>query len=350
MSILKKIGCKNCGAEVVFDPSTQLSNCNFCGSTFEIESATDEEIIKPDSILPFSISKEEYQKAVFEFLSEGDYTPDDILTSTIFESVNGSYLPMWLYSGKYSGNWSASSGYNRTEEYVGKGLDGKLTTKTRTVTDWRPSNGNCNGEYTVFGFAGDSESVKGTIADYAHETQFSRGDLKNFDTEYTAGFTMLEFAQDQHETWDNFANSRAHAIIEASATSRIPGDTYKDFYVEAVFDKEKTLRTYVPFWITTYNYNDNEFYVYMDGRDMTRLKGTKPEDTQRKDEVAKKFYPGHIVLAVAIIMCFVLDMTATIGWVLVIAIIAAYVWGYSEKSKILNASKKIRQDILENYK
>ena len=352
MSSLKKIGCKNCGAEVVFDPATQLSNCNFCGSTYEIETAKDESSIEIDGILPFSVSKEDYQRNVYEFLSEGDYTPDDILTSTIFESVTGSYLPMWLYSGKYEGNWSASSGYRRIESYVGRDSNGRAVEKTRTVTDWRPSNGNCNGEYTVFGFAGDNDAIKPTISDYAHGTQFSRGAIKDYEPQYTTGFTMLDFKNDEHDTWDFNSKSRAEALVRASAEARIPGDTFKDFYVEAVYHQNKSLRTYVPFWITTYKYGDEEFYVYMDGTNQDRLQGLRPEDNERKALVKKKFWPGHITLALVLIIVFAaggFEFDA-VGWFLVIAIVVAYGWGFYEKSKIINASKKARQEILENFK
>ena len=78
---LSKISCDSCGAELIFNPSSQTTLCNFCGSTFEIEKAEkDVEIMSPDAILPFSVSKEEFKNGVMEFLSEGDYTPDDILT------------------------------------------------------------------------------------------------------------------------------------------------------------------------------------------------------------------------------------------------------------------------------
>ena len=58
---LNKIGCTNCGAEVLFDPGTQVLNCNFCGSTFEVEEAVEEKVITPDGILPFSIKKEMFR-------------------------------------------------------------------------------------------------------------------------------------------------------------------------------------------------------------------------------------------------------------------------------------------------
>ena len=55
---LKKISCSSCGAGLMYDPDTQMTNCNFCGSKYEIEKATDEELILPDGIIPFKITKE----------------------------------------------------------------------------------------------------------------------------------------------------------------------------------------------------------------------------------------------------------------------------------------------------
>ena len=34
---LKKIGCTSCGAELVFDPGTQMANCIFCGNDFDLQ-------------------------------------------------------------------------------------------------------------------------------------------------------------------------------------------------------------------------------------------------------------------------------------------------------------------------
>ena len=73
---------------------------------------------------------------------------------------------------------------------------------------------------------------------------------------------MLEFSQDEHDTWDRNSKGRADAIVNAAAQSRVPGDTYKDFYVEAVYTKNKSMRTYVPFWITTYNYGEDNLRIY----------------------------------------------------------------------------------------
>lgn len=357
---LKKIGCSNCGAELIFDPGTQMTNCNFCGSQFEIEKVQDEEIITPDGILPFKVTKKDYEQAVLSWLSEGDYTPDDILNSTIFESVNGVYLPMWFYRGRYSGNWSASSGYDRWETYLAKDSSGKLVEKKRLVTDWRPSSGQCSGEFAILAFAGVGKGIKSDIAVYAHGTSFNRGELKAYDPKYTMGFNLIEYTIDEHHTWDTLGKIQADAKVEADSKARIPGDRYKDFYVDALYDKETPLRTYVPFWITNYKYGDKDFHVYMDGSSTSRIQGVRPEDQARKDEVKKKFYKGHFGCASTILLALILifgveqysstyGTLQTLTGVFTIVTLVLYGIGAYQKNQILKASKAKRQEILKNF-
>lgn len=356
---LKKIGCSNCGAELIFDPGTQMTNCNFCGSQFQIEKAQDEEIATPDGILPFKVTKENYEQAVLSWLSEGDYTPDNILNSTIFESVNGVYLPMWFYKGRYNGNWSASSGYDRKETYLGKDSKGKTVEKTRTVTDWRPSSGQCSGEFAILAFAGAGKGIKSDVAVYAHGTSFNRGDLKPYDPKYTMGFNLIEYTVDEKDTWDTLGKIQANSFVETETKPRIPGDRYKDFYVDALYDKENPLRTYVPFWITNYKYADKDFHVYMDGTSTARINGVRPEDQARKDEVNKKFYKGNFGCATTIIVFLITSYgigsssPAYDTWINIIifltfATLALYGIGAYQKNKIINDSKARRQEILKN--
>lgn len=357
---LKKIGCSNCGAELIFDPGTQMTNCNFCGSKFQIENIKDEEVIMPDGILPFKITKDQYEDAVLGWLSEGDYTPDDIINSTVFDSVNGVYLPMWLFKGRYHGNWSASSGYNRTEYYnEWSESQKKMVRKSRTVTDWQPSSGQCAGEFTILAFAGAGKGINLDIAVYAHGTNFSRGDMKPYDTQYTMGFNIIDFTSDDHSTWDSLGKIQADSQVEIDAKQRIPGDKHKDFFCDVLYDKEKPLRVYVPFWITNYKYDDKDFHVYMDGTTSSRIQGIRPEDQARKDEVKKKFYKGHFGCATTILIVLIgafgvekygsaYDTLQSLTGFFTIVTLALYGIGAYQKNQILKASKTRRNEILKN--
>ena len=105
---LKEINCSNCGGQIRFEPSTQLVVCNFCGSSFDIMKAESVQTESPDSIVPFKITKQQFQRLIFPWLIQGDYTPDDILFSATLQRIDGIYLPFYLVEGEYSGSWAAS--------------------------------------------------------------------------------------------------------------------------------------------------------------------------------------------------------------------------------------------------
>ncbi len=285
---LKKISCSNCGAELMYDPGTQMTNCNFCGSKFEIEKATDEELILPDGIIPFIITKEEYHNAVLQWLSDGDYTPDDILTSSVFDQINGVYLPMYFFKGEYHGNWSASSGYDKTVRYSEYSeSQKKIVNKTKTVTDWRPSSGQFKGTFSLLGFAGSGQGIKPEIAVYSHDTTFNIEKLKKYDSKYTLGFNLLEFTTREEDVWDIFGKPRGDAIANADIQNRIPGDKYRDLTSDLFYDREEAIKVYVPYWVVYYKYAEKEFHVCMDGTTTSRISGERPVNEKTKSEANK---------------------------------------------------------------
>ncbi|MBM55343.1 MAG: hypothetical protein CMB32_02165 [Euryarchaeota archaeon] len=356
MDSIKKICCQNCGAEIMFSPGTQLLLCNFCGSEFQIESATDSEVKSVSSILPFSTTANQFEIAALKWLSEGDYTPDDILEGSLFNNQVGMYLPMWLFNGKYDGEWSASSGYDRIEEYWDKSYDGKkLVKKTRTVTDWRPSNGNCKGKFTFLATASNESSVPRSVKDFSHGVGFEAGELKEFKIEYTQGFSLIELELDSDEAWNYHGESQANNYVELQSRKRIPGDRYKDFYVNAVYDIDTKLSCYVPFWLRNYKYKDSEFYLYMDGTNVLRLDGVRPKDEERESIVSsietKRNWGCGGFFVLGLLLFYALldsDEDAAMG-VMFGAMIVGLIFYYVQNKKvntILEESKKVRQEKL----
>lgn len=365
MSELKKISCKSCGASLMFDPATQMSSCNFCGTKFEIELAEEANLtISPDGLIPFSVTHDQFKSLLFVWLSEGDYTPDNILTSSVFDEINGLYLPQYFYEGRYSGNWSASSGYKRQESYVVI-VNNKAVTKYRTVTDWRPSNGQVANNYTILGFAGQSEILPATIAPFMHDCSFSGGQLKPFNTEYTAGFNILPFELDSDIIWNSLGSSQADAIAGADMVERIPGDIYKDLTYDMNYEHKKVTNILSPAYIVHYEFAGENFYVYMDGDKSTRIEGERPVDKERQDKVhalkkpIRRFWWGFGITAV-LMMIIYYNMSYSeqssfeegfmpiyfIG--MIIWGIIAYVKSNNAVKAVLEASKKRRQDILQS--
>lgn len=369
-AVLKEITCSNCGAELLFDPETQLASCNFCNSRFEIKNSEEKSVIIPGGIVPFSVSKKDYESRVLEYLSEGDYTPIDILESSVFSSVNGIYLPVWYYSGKYRGNWSASSGYNYIEEYQVR-EDNKWVTKQRVVTDWRPSSGNCDGDLLVTGYAAGER--KSELVVFTWDTVLKKNKIKPFDSKYTVGFNLLEFKLDEHESWNEYGATAADHYVRTNVYPRIPGDLYKDVHVEAVYDKEKPIRVYYPVWITYYKYNGKEYYVWMDGSNSSRIFGTQPEDASIKSKsefFLKIFKYWWIVVVVWVLWGFITffsseseghglgdhwwDEDVDFWWFKFFFVLGGwgllYILGIIQKKVVISSAKNRRNEVLNRIK
>lgn len=358
---LQKISCDSCGAELIFNPKSQSTLCNFCGSTFEIEKAEKNlELILPDGILPFRVTKDQFKTGMLEWLSEGDYTPDDILSSSVFDEYNGVYLPMYFFSGQYSGNWSASSGYERQEEYTTRDSQGRLVRKTRTVTDWRPSNGQIGGSYNILAFAGNPD-INADVVLFCQDTGLNKGAIKEFDIKYTLNFSLLEFITPEDQSWDALGQVQLDSLGKSDIKTRIPGDTYKDLRYDLSFKHKSIGKYYIPTWVAFYKYSGEEYHVCFDGSELSRKDGSRPVDEKRQKAAKMKFMHGHVGLgATAGLLLFTIfgigtrdpafDAMFSFSMILGGITILLYIIGYFRKKNLLKRSKIKRQEILNKIK
>ena len=347
---LNKATCSNCGAQLIFDIVTQATVCNFCGGQFSIGKAEGGQSIWADKIVPFKVDKKSFHQAVLAWLSEGDYTPDDILLSSVFDQPNGLFLPMYFFSGAYDGTWSASSGYRRKEEYQHwNDHQKKFETKTREVTDWRPSNGQIKGTFEVLCFGGAGPGIKAEVVNYAENADFETSDFKEFDSQYTLGFGLLEYTSKKDDVWRADGNSQAERRAESSV--KPPGDTYKDLNCTVRCDLNETLRVYTPFWIVYYTYRDKKYYVIMDGAHSSTIEGKRPEDKNKIDQVKKFFFVPKITLfawlAVWSALAYFTEYGTYAFGLGASLSLGLFISAFMRKNNLIKKSKMKRQEILK---
>jgi hypothetical protein len=348
---LTELKCSNCGAEVQFLPGLVLSVCGYCGSKFSTGAVkTEVSVDAPDLIAPFLVTRDRFLAAIRSWLSAGDYTPDDVLTADI--ETKGTYLPFYAWSGEYRADWSASSGYDRQEEYMEMSGD-KLVKKRRTVTDWRPSNGVVNGKYLVYTLA--SDALDGALTSFCEEKPPSSA--VSFDPKQITGFTLEPFEKDKTEFQSRLEND-VDAIAESKAAPLVPGDRKKDLNCTTKIVSQNCNRIYLPFWVTTFVYSGKPFRCIVDGVEAGRIIGQRPEDPDRIKKAKKLLLPGKLALiavGIALVVPPILGMHFLVGihkW-LVFGLFGAWVilaiGGAIAKSVMLSKSKKLRQTLLAQF-
>ncbi|MEZ4685604.1 MAG: hypothetical protein R3B47_05935 [Bacteroidia bacterium] len=85
--------CDSCGAERILPEDQVGLTCPFCASESVNESATETRFIKPDGILPFSISKELAYDHFRTWLGTGWFVPNNLRKLASMEKIEGVYLP-----------------------------------------------------------------------------------------------------------------------------------------------------------------------------------------------------------------------------------------------------------------
>lgn len=362
---LKEIKCPNCAGEVQFDPSMQLSVCIHCGSKFEIEQPKDIKAIAPDGIVPFNLTLEQARNIFLEWLVQGNYTPDDILSQYSMKTFSGVYLPFYLFDKlSYRVSWSASCGYDRNETYTdyetrttSSGRTYKEpVTKTRTVTDWKPSSGEITGAYSKSSLilaTGKPEKM----ATFCESSPCAKDSIKTFHTGYILGFGLGPFALPEKTAYENRIKQDLNKQIDKDVKRDIPGDRQRDISWNGDIYGISPKKLYLPYWTAVYSYKGKQYRSVIDGQASSRISGEKPQDSDKKKKVFMFFLPLIIFLVLyAAIFGFFKDNILTssfseyvISFGVGVSVILAIV-GLVRRSRLIKQSEKIRKDMLEKLK
>lgn len=116
----KLIICANCGGQSVYDTEQVTGACPFCGSTSVAPAAENNQIMVPNAVIPFSITKEQTQDLFINFAKRKKLVNKKVFDCKL-EKVVGIYLPYWTFDAL-----TASTYYGEhIEDSRGKPVTGK---------------------------------------------------------------------------------------------------------------------------------------------------------------------------------------------------------------------------------
>lgn len=380
---LSALSCKNCDAELLLNDNSSVTICNFCGTPFEVQnqmSQTQSKTTDVCDVVPFSVTQEQFHRRALEWLSEGDYTPDDILLKSEFKNVRGLYAPVLCVCGDFDVDWTASAGYNREEQYTeycmpfGKS-EKEWVTKTKTVTDWRPAQGHFKDDYIIlYSLATEISLMQGKGENFLTSAFNNRAALSRT---IKMEASMLHDYITLNPTLDSELMQlriRADLFLQAQtrAAEKVQGDRYKDLDVN-ISNNNSTLNIlFVPLWLATYHYQNIPYQIYISGADDSLVGDSpKPIDKNRKKMIKDNKTKGGCGCAGFFILSFFLllisvkvldrhkdipeNTEVAIGMLIFFSMIIICVIGVlwfihflNKNSRLKEGSQKRRNRILEN--
>lgn len=354
--------CPRCKNKILHEPTTHPSVCIFCDEQLDEANSKSISLEMSTHIIPFQgiIDPQAISNNVCDWLIENVNTPDDILDNASFGALYGVYIPLWIFYGKYKVNWNASSGYYREETYTeyktryekGKSKRYKET-KTRTVTDWKPANGNISGSFIKGGV--DDNILENSMLNFCEGVKIDSELMKSFDIMHVSGFRLIPFVHDAESVYKVRVKSKIDADILRSIKDMIPGDRNKDINWNEEVSKKDTM-VYYPYMIAQYQYDDKGYLAIIDGANYSRIGGDFPmhSDKERKFKYVKVPYWLSILVYITSILAVTFwkkeidpGPLATLSMIFVPLIIATYFYAKLKRRSIEKLSKLYRQTSLD---
>ena len=86
--------CTQCGGDIVINDTEASTICVYCGSPAVVFNRVAKEI-RPDGIIPFSVTKDLAQMLIKTHLKKGKFIPSEIKNAPL-DDIKGIYIPYWI--------------------------------------------------------------------------------------------------------------------------------------------------------------------------------------------------------------------------------------------------------------
>src|SRR5262245_8930229 len=266
-----QVTCTGCGAVVVIQDRLATDKCPYCGTHLENKPEAVENLIPPESLLPFTLSDRHARDKFNAWIAGLWFAPTELKQLANLGQFGSVYAPYWTYDAmtytKYTGQ--RGDDYWDTEYYT----DSQGNRQSRQVrrTRWYPVSGE------VRHFFDDvliraAETLPAHLVDSMAPWRLD--ELEPFREEFLSGHLTERYSVSLKAGF-----RQAKSLMEDEITKLIYRDIGGDHqridwqrsnYVGVTFK-----HTLLPIWIANYRYRERLFQVLVNGRN-GRVAGDRP--------------------------------------------------------------------------
>ncbi|MFP4356311.1 MAG: hypothetical protein ACLFUJ_14430 [Phycisphaerae bacterium] len=293
------VQCNACGAETSLEPNTAADSCPFCGGAL-ISQAHTVTKIRPRSLLPFAVSREEAFAAFQQWVRSRWFAPNKLKQYARADTsrLSGVYVPYWTYDSNTTSWYTGQRGdhYYVTESYTTT-ENGKTVTKTRQVrkTRWTSVSGVVWRNFDDILILA-SKSLPKKYADRLEPWDLDN--LTNYDEQYLPGFRAETYQIDLAEGFDQAKDVMA-SQIRTDVRHDIGGDEQRIHSVRTQHDDVTFKHLLLPVWISAYRFGE-EVYRFLVNARTGEVQGERPWSW-----IKIALAVLAVLAVVAVIACFV---------------------------------------------
>jgi LSD1 subclass zinc finger protein len=268
------VKCNTCGAEATLATNVTADRCPFCGSPI-VAQAMSSRRIKPQALLPFSVTREQAVNAFRTWVRSLWFAPNALKRTAEAEAgIKGIYIPSWTYDCDTTSHYTGQRGddYWVTETYTTT-VNGKRVTRTRQVrkTRWRYASGTVHNRFDdLLVLATDALPRK-----YAERLEpWDLHSATAYSDEYLSGFVAQSYQVDLPSGFE-IAREMMVDPIERSIRHDIGGDHQRIDSVDTRYHHITFKHLLLPVWLSAYRYNNRTFRFMVNAR-TGEVQGERP--------------------------------------------------------------------------
>lgn len=251
--------CTACGAELSVNDNEVATFCAYCGQPTIVFNRVSKEL-KPETIVPFKISKERAVEILKERLDKSHFLPKE-LKELKPENVKGIYIPYWIFDVYYYDIQYWEVDPHRIKKSDDKPLiysrEAECNLKTLTVD----ASDNLDDE--------TSQRLE----------PFNLRERKPFESAYLSGYYADKYDLGDQELYD-FAVARAKELFDAEVRKTIPERNVEIISSLPKRRVNKAEYTMLPVWFMTFRYQGEPYTMVINGQ-TGKVVGTLPFDKKK---------------------------------------------------------------------
>jgi len=270
------VKCTTCGAETTLAPNVTADRCPFCGSGIVAEGSS-RKIIKPQSLLPFYVTKDQAAASFMNWISGLWFAPSELARRAEAAQIAGVYIPCWTYDANTRSDYTGERGddYTETETYT-EIEDGKPVTRTRQVTRTRWTSVSAEVANTfddILILA--TRSLPPKLAQKLEPWDLK--DLVPYQDEYLSGFVAESYQIGLPEGFEE-AKQVMVGTIQQTVNEDIGGDHQRISSLDTQYFDVTFKHALLPVWISAYRYGATTYRFLVNAR-TGEVQGERPYST-----------------------------------------------------------------------
>jgi hypothetical protein len=257
----RSVQCQSCRAVMVFDPERVGQNCEFCGSPALVDYEEIKAPIRPQSLLPFTVSQSQVRESIRLWYRSKWLAPNALRRRALVDRVHSVYVPYWTFDAHVRCPWTAHAGhyYYTTEPY--RDHNGRMQTRQVQHVRWEPSSGVVEHFFDDVPVAG----TQGVHPSLLRQVEpFPTHELVPYDTGYVSGHVVEHYQVVLIEAAQHSQDAMRQQLLVMCA-GQVPGDTYRNLQIYPEFSDRTFKHILLPIWLLTYVYGRTAYQVVVNG-------------------------------------------------------------------------------------